>query len=460
MRSAIRNRTRQRQASATERQPADLLGPAALQLRTDRLRVGARWQRTFAISGYPREVGYGWLTPLLRAWPQLEVSLHIEPFPAELAAQRLHKQRARFESTRRLESERGSLSDLGVAAAAHDAEDLATRLARGQSRLYRAGIYLSISTDTEDELAHASERVKALCAAQLLSCAPATLRPLEGWLSTLPLGLDRLRLRRTFDSESLGRVLSLRRRRASPGRQRLLLRTVRLGRAGRLRSLRLRQLQRRHPRPLRRRQKLPRQTRSAPPALPGRAGVRRRPRRRIPTPLPGRRRRLPATRRPRRRHAQPARPPGRPPATAPSPSGSSSSPSWSSCSPADSPAPSSPPSTAPPTPATARPASPTTPTPTPGPRRSCATSPTSSNSRAAKEPDSPSDSAPTPSAPSPGCSPTRPAPSRRASSSASPCAASPTGSSRSRCCSASTRSGAPSTRNRASAASWSTRPGC
>ena len=203
MRSAIPNRTRQRQASATERQPADLLGPAALQLRTDRLRVGARWQRTFAISGYPREVGYGWLTPLLRAWPQLEVSLHIEPFPGELAAQRLHKQRARFESTRRLESERGSLSDLGVAAAAHDAEDLATRLARGQSRLYRAGIYLSISASSEDELAHASERVKALCAAQLLSCAPATLRPLEGWLSTLPLGLDRLRLRRTFDSESL-----------------------------------------------------------------------------------------------------------------------------------------------------------------------------------------------------------------------------------------------------------------
>src|SRR5438270_771704 len=42
-----------------------------------------------------------------------------------------------------------------------------------------------------------------LCAAQLFSCAATTFRPLEGWLSTLPLGLDRLRLRRTFDSESL-----------------------------------------------------------------------------------------------------------------------------------------------------------------------------------------------------------------------------------------------------------------
>ena len=180
-----------------------LLGPAVLELRSDRVRVGGRWQRTFAISGYPREVAYGWLAPLLRAAPQLDVSLHVEPFPAELAAQRLRKQRARFESTRRLEADRGSLADLGVAAAANDAEELATRLARGESRLYRAGLYLSLSADSEEELERASEQVKALCASQLLACTAATFRPLDGWLSTLPLGMDRLRLRRTFDSEAL-----------------------------------------------------------------------------------------------------------------------------------------------------------------------------------------------------------------------------------------------------------------
>src|SRR5439155_26052761 len=107
---------------------------AALRLRADRVRAGARWQRTLAISGYPRELGYGWLAPLLRGAPQLEVSLHVEPFPAEIAAQRLHKQRARFESTRRLELERSSLADLGVAAAAQDAEEPATRLPRGDNR--------------------------------------------------------------------------------------------------------------------------------------------------------------------------------------------------------------------------------------------------------------------------------------------------------------------------------------
>jgi type IV secretory pathway VirB4 component len=180
-----------------------LLGPAALQLHPDHVRVGQRWQQTFAISGYPREVGYGWLTPLLAGAGELDLSLHVEPFPSELAAQRLQKQRARFESTRRLEREKGGLADLGVAAAAEDAHQLANRLARGESRLFRVALYLSVSATSEDELRQASARVKALCASQLLSCVPASFRALDGWLSSLPLALDRLRLRRTFDSEAL-----------------------------------------------------------------------------------------------------------------------------------------------------------------------------------------------------------------------------------------------------------------
>ena len=180
-----------------------LLGPNALQLHPDRLQVGERWQRSFAVAGYPREVGYGWLARLLHALPDLDVSLHVEPFPAELAGQRLQKQRARFESTRRLELERGSLTDLGVAAAAEDAHQLANRLARGESRLYRAGLYLTVTADSEHALAHASARVRSLCASQLLSCLPASFRPIEGWLTGLPLGLDQLRLRRTFDTQAL-----------------------------------------------------------------------------------------------------------------------------------------------------------------------------------------------------------------------------------------------------------------
>lgn len=188
---------------ASNGRSGSLLGPAALELERDRVRIGERWQASFAVTGYPHEVSRGWLAPLLQAARDADVALHVEPVPPPLASERLRRQRARLESTRRLEAERGRLPDPTVAAAAEDAEELAARLARGQSKLFRNGLYLSVSAGSRQELEERSERLRARCASLLLHVVPASFRPLEGWLSTLPLALDRLRLRRIFDTEAL-----------------------------------------------------------------------------------------------------------------------------------------------------------------------------------------------------------------------------------------------------------------
>ncbi len=193
------HRAAQRSATAN----GSLLGPSALELEHDRVRIGERWRASFAVTGYPHEVSRGWLAPLLHAARDADVALHIEPVPPPLAADRLRRQRARLESTRRLEAERGRLSDPTVAAAAEDAEELAARLARGESKLFRSGLYLSVSADSRDELDERTQRLRAICSSLLLHVVPASFRPIEGWLSTLPLGLDRLRLRRAFDTEAL-----------------------------------------------------------------------------------------------------------------------------------------------------------------------------------------------------------------------------------------------------------------
>jgi len=180
-----------------------LLGPAGMQLRADRLHSGTGWQASFAVVGYPHEVARGWLAPLLQAARDADLALHVEPVPAQIAADRLRRQRARFESSRRLERDRGQLPDPFVAAAAEDSEQLMRRLARGQSKLFRAGLYLSVQAASEPELDERVARLKALCSSLLLHLVPASFRPFEGWLSTLPLAIDQLRLRRSFDSEAL-----------------------------------------------------------------------------------------------------------------------------------------------------------------------------------------------------------------------------------------------------------------
>src|SRR5437868_7599361 len=149
------SRAEQRSAAAI----GPLLGPSALELEHDRVRIGERWRASFAVTGYPHEVSRGWLAPLLRAARDADIAMHIEPVPPPVAADRLRRQRARLESTRRLEAERGRLADPSVAAAAEDAEELAARLARGESKLFRSGLYLSVSAGSHDELDGRIERL-------------------------------------------------------------------------------------------------------------------------------------------------------------------------------------------------------------------------------------------------------------------------------------------------------------
>src|SRR5438093_949077 len=95
----------------TEPAPGGILGPDSIEVFPRRVQVGDQWCQTFAVTGFPREVGPGWLAPLLGYPGPIDVSLSIEPIPNDIAAGHLRRQRARFESTRRIGSLKNRLSD-------------------------------------------------------------------------------------------------------------------------------------------------------------------------------------------------------------------------------------------------------------------------------------------------------------------------------------------------------------
>ena len=181
----------------------DMPGPPAVEITARHVRVGEDYAATLAVTGYPAEVAAGWLEPLLTYPGRLDVTLHIEPIPAAVAAARLRRQRARLESGRRAGASRGQLDDPDTEAAADDARELAYRLARGEGHLFRLGLYLTIHAATEDHLHEEVAAVRALAASLLLVTVPATFRSLQGWTTTLPAGTDALALRRTMDTAAL-----------------------------------------------------------------------------------------------------------------------------------------------------------------------------------------------------------------------------------------------------------------
>jgi len=171
--------------------PASPFGPDAIEVGARNLRVGDGWCRSFAIVGYPREVGHGWLEPLTAQPSRLDVAVHVEPVPADVAADRLRRQLARLESGRRADAAKGRLGDPDVEVAASDARELAAGLARGEQKLFRVGLYLTVHAASEKALDAECARVRAVCASMLLDAQPATWRTLQGWTSTCRSGSTR-----------------------------------------------------------------------------------------------------------------------------------------------------------------------------------------------------------------------------------------------------------------------------
>ncbi|WP_239151687.1 VirB4 family type IV secretion system protein, partial [Virgisporangium aurantiacum] len=188
---------------------AAAVGPDSVEVGARSLRLGWGYAATFAVTGYPATVGAPWLEPIL-SWPgRLDVAIHVEPVRADTAAGQLRRQRAKLESSRRIDADKGRLGDPGVDAAAEDAAELADRVARGAAKLFRTGVYITVHAASAEALIEACAQVRAAAASVLLDLQPVTHRHLHGWVSTLPLGTDAIRMRRTLDTHALAAAFPL-----------------------------------------------------------------------------------------------------------------------------------------------------------------------------------------------------------------------------------------------------------
>ncbi|MCD0450412.1 DUF87 domain-containing protein [Actinocorallia sp. API 0066] len=181
---------------------ADEAGPLpqpSLRIGAQMLEFGESVCASFAIAGYPREVGAAWLEPLTGYPGRLDVALHIEPIPPLIAAQRLKRQLARLESV----NASARTADFASEAATEDTADLAASLARGHGRLFRVGLYLTVHAADAEALEAETHHVRALAASLLLDAQPVTFRALQGWTTTLPLADDAVKAQRTFDTSAL-----------------------------------------------------------------------------------------------------------------------------------------------------------------------------------------------------------------------------------------------------------------
>ncbi len=167
------------------------------------VRVGDHLARSLHLAKWPRSLSPGFLQGLLAAGAPMDLSLHLGPIPAAVAARTLEWQKVRFESAQSLSLRKGKSLSSEAEIALEDVMRLRDEVQRGRERLFHASLSLTLHARDEESLAEITQTAKAHFASTLGTLDALPFRQREGLLSTLPLGLNAVAAWRTLDTSSL-----------------------------------------------------------------------------------------------------------------------------------------------------------------------------------------------------------------------------------------------------------------
>ncbi len=181
----------------------DLIAPSLVEVDFDHIRVNNSYYRTLFVAGYPRFVSANWLHPLLSFDHSLFISMYIYPTESKVILEDLKRKIAEMEATIQADMKRGKVVDPSVQVALDDALALQAQLAKGAERFFQFSLYITIPSESVEELNRISKEVESTIGSLLIIPKHATLAQEDGFKSTLPLSKDRLDITRNMDTTSL-----------------------------------------------------------------------------------------------------------------------------------------------------------------------------------------------------------------------------------------------------------------
>jgi conjugal transfer ATP-binding protein TraC len=185
------------------RSVADLVAPAAVEVARDHLRLDTQFARTLVVTGYPRTVSPGWLSPLIDFEEPIELSLHLYPLQTAQMVSTLSHKLVQLHSSRLLAARGGRLPDPEREVAYEDAERLRDALQRGEEKIFSVALYILLRAGSLAALDALTRQVELTLGGMLAHARTAMLEQDTGFQSCLPQGQDHLLLYRNLDTSSV-----------------------------------------------------------------------------------------------------------------------------------------------------------------------------------------------------------------------------------------------------------------
>jgi len=181
----------------------DIIAPGAIEVDFDYLRVDNKFFRTLFVAGYPRFVSANWLAPLINFDHTLDISMFVYPVEIKGTLDDLRRKTAEMEAEISTDIQRGRVVDPATQAKLEDALALQEQLVKGAEHFFQFGLYVTIPADSLKELNETTKEIESTLGSLLIITKHATLQMEEGLKTTLPTGVDHLRVTRNMDTTSL-----------------------------------------------------------------------------------------------------------------------------------------------------------------------------------------------------------------------------------------------------------------
>jgi conjugal transfer ATP-binding protein TraC len=181
----------------------DLIAPAGIEINSNYFQIGEKYARTIFIFSYPQVLATSWLAPVITLDQEMNVALMIHPTDTNTVMKKLTKKTAQIQSQISIQAESGKVRDPILEAALRNIEDLRDKLQQGSERLFKVGIYITFFASSAKELDSIENKIRALLENRMVYAKPAVFQQEQGFVSTLPLGLDKLLIHGNFNTAPL-----------------------------------------------------------------------------------------------------------------------------------------------------------------------------------------------------------------------------------------------------------------
>ncbi len=181
----------------------DIIAPEAIEVDFSDIKINDTYYRTLFVAGYPRFVNANWLSPLINFPHSLSISMFIYPVDGKGVIEDLRRKIAEMEAELQGDIQRGRIINIDTQVKLEDARSLQEQLAKGAERFFQFGLYITIRDDKKDILDRVTNHIKSALGALLIVAKTASLQIEDGFKTTLPTGLDKLKMNRNMDTTSL-----------------------------------------------------------------------------------------------------------------------------------------------------------------------------------------------------------------------------------------------------------------